>query len=228
MIGDPHCHTLASDGMVTAQQLVQAAVAAKLDLIAITDHDTMAAAWGDYTGITIIRGQEVTTRWPAQTHILGWYLREPVRAGMSIEDTVAAIHDQGGLAVIPHPFMPTYFASIQPSMLRRLIEKHSVDAIEMLSTVPTGRRRRRLLDAFYAQNRERLGAAVGSSDCHFGAHDLGVVVTRYEGDFRTAIKERTTTPARLRERRVPVGVAARQQWRALVELPLRRARDQLQ
>ncbi|HKW59026.1 MAG TPA: PHP domain-containing protein [Candidatus Dormibacteraeota bacterium] len=227
MIADPHCHTLASDGMVTAHELVEAAAAARLDLIAITDHDTMAEALGQHSGVTVVPGEEITTRWPGQTHIVGWFLREPVRSGMSIEDTVAAIHDQGGLAVIPHPFMPTYFGSIQPAMLRRLIEKHPIDAIEMMSTVPTGARRRRQLDEFYAANRERLGAAVGSSDCHFGAHDIGVVVTRYEGDFRTAVERRTTSPARLRDRNVPAGAAVRQQWRSLVQLPLRRLSGQL-
>ena len=227
MKADPHCHTLASDGMVTADELVTAAIAEKLDLIAITDHDTMAEAWGDHAGIAVVRGEEITTKWPAQTHVLGWFLEKPVRMGMSIEDTVAAIHDQGGLAVIPHPFMPTYFGSIQPSMLRRLIDKHAVDAIEMMSTVPMGRRRRRELDEFYAQNRARLGAAIGGSDCHFGAYDLGVVVTNYEGDFRTAIEQGTTRPERVRRRSVPAGVALRQQWRSLVQLPVRRLRGQL-
>jgi predicted metal-dependent phosphoesterase TrpH len=227
VIGDPHCHTLASDGMVTAKELVKAAVEARLDLIAITDHDTMAAAWGEHHGVTVIRGEEITTRWPAQTHVVGWFLEKPVRGGLSIEDTVAAIHDQGGLAMIPHPFMPTYFGSIQPSMLRRLIDKHRVDAIEMMSTVPTGGRRRQALHDFYARNEERLGAAVGASDCHFGAHDIGVIVTRYEGDFRKAVEQRTTRPERMRKRSVPAGVTLRQQWRSLVELPLRRLSGQL-
>jgi hypothetical protein len=218
--------------MVTPQQLVDAAVKAGLDVIAVTDHDTMASvretrARGEEAGLGVIAGEEITTRWPAQTHILAWFLREPVRGGMSIEDTVAAIHDQGALAVIPHPFMPTYFASIQPEMLRRLIEKQSVDAIEMMSTVPMGARRRRQLEAFYAENHGRLGAAVGSSDCHFGAHDIGVVVTRYDGDFRTAVEQRTTRPERSRPRRVPAGVALRQQFRSMVELPLRRLRGNL-
>ncbi len=224
---DPHCHTIASDGMVTARQLVAAAVAAGLDLIAITDHDTMAQAFGDYEGVTVVRGEEITTRWPAQTHVLGWFLEKRVPTGMSIEDTVDAIHDQGGLAVIPHPFMPTYFGSIQPSMLRRLIEKHQVDAIEMMSTVPMGRRRREQLEVFYSRNRERLGAAVGASDCHFGAHDIGVVITNYHGDFRTAIELGTTKPERVRPRNVPTGVVLRQQWRSLVQLPLRRLSGQL-
>ena len=232
MIADPHCHTVASDGMVTAAELVAAAVTAHVDLIAVTDHDTMASVrearqFGEAAGLAVVAGQEITTAWPAQTHILGWFLERPVRGGMSVEDTVDAIHDQGGLAVIPHPFMPLYFGSIQPAMLQRLIEKHAVDAVEMMSTVPIGARRRRLLEEFYARNRQRLGASVGASDCHFGPHDIGVVVTRYEGDFRAAVERRTTSPARLRARSVPVLVALRQQWQSLVELPLRRLRGQL-
>jgi predicted metal-dependent phosphoesterase TrpH len=231
-LADPHCHTLASDGMVTPRELVEAAVKAGLDLIAITDHDTMASArdvqaWAEHPGLSVVPGQEITTEWPAQTHILGWFLEKPVRGGMSIDDTVDAIHDQGGLAIVPHPFMPVYFGSIQPSMLRRLIEKHHVDGVEMMSTVPIGSWRRKKLHTFYATHQDRLGAAVGASDCHFGAHDIGVVVTRYEGDFRTAVEQRTTKPERMRSRHVPAGIALRQQWRSLVELPLRRARGQL-
>ena len=148
---------------------------------------------------------------------------------MSVEDAVRAIHAQGGLAIIPHPFMPVYFGSIQPGMLRRLIEVEPVDGIEMMFTGPIGRWRRRALDDFYAANQERLGAAVGGSDCHFGGHDLARVVTRYEGDFKTAVLQKATAPERNsnRRRRVPASLVARQQWRALVELPFRRLRGEL-
>ncbi len=233
MIADPHCHTVASDGMVTPTQLVEAAVKAHLDLIAVTDHDTMDSVKetqdrGASAGVAIVAGQEITTRWPAQTHIMGWFLQKPVKRGMSLEDTVDAIHDQGALAVVPHPFIPIYFGSIQPRMLVRLIERHPVDGIELMFTVPIGPSRRRELESFYAENRDRLGAAVGGSDCHFGAYDMGRVVTKYDGDFRTAIERRTTEPHRNRDAsRVPVGMALRQQWRALVELPVRRLRGDL-
>jgi len=36
LIADPHCHTTSSDGMVSPAELVKAAVAAHLDLIAVT------------------------------------------------------------------------------------------------------------------------------------------------------------------------------------------------
>jgi predicted metal-dependent phosphoesterase TrpH len=235
-LADPHCHTTASDGMVRPAELVAAALAAGLDLIAITDHDTMASAdevyqRGAEAGLAVVKGQEVTTRWPAQTHVLGWFLERPVPSGRSLEDTVAAIQEQGGLAVVPHPFMPTYFASCQPGMLARLIESRRLDGLELVHTAPTTRGRQRSLEAFYEAHVERLGAALGGSDSHFGRHDLGVVVCEFPGrtaeDFRTAVRQRRTRPRARGRRRVPAGLLARQQWRSLVRLPLGRLTGQL-
>jgi predicted metal-dependent phosphoesterase TrpH len=231
-LADPHCHTTASDGMVSPAELVAAAREAGLDLIAITDHDTMANARevrerGLAVGLAVVTGMEITTAWPAQTHVLGWFLDRPVASGRPLADTVAAIHDQGGLAVIPHPFMPTYFASCQPGALERLLERVAVDGIELVHTAPLGSARRARLQRFYAEHQERLGAAVGGSDSHFGARDLGLAVTEFGGatadDFRTALLQATTVARRTgRRRQIPPGLLARQQWRSLVELPVGR------
>ena len=228
-IADPHCHTTASDGMVSPAELVAAAVAARLDLIAVTDHDTMASVKevqerGAAAGLKVVAAQEVTTGWPAQTHMLGYFLERPVRSSMTLVDTVKAIHDAGGLAVVPHPFMPVYFGSIQPGMLRRLIDQQPVDGIEAMFTVPIGAIRRRTLDRFLADHAERLGAHIGGSDSHFGSHDIGRVLTTYEGDFRTALEQRRTQPRMGKRTPVPRGIALRQQWRALAIIPMRRLR----
>lgn len=236
-LADPHCHTFASDGMVAPADLVESAIAAGLSLIAVCDHDTMAAVdetaeRGAERGLAVVKGIEVTTKWPAQTHVLGWFLQKPVRGGMSLIDTVRAIHDQDGLAVIPHPFMPTYFASCQPSMLQQLIEREHIDGIETEFTPPISAGRRRALDAFYEAHADRLGARVGASDCHFGAYDIARVVTAYEGrtaeDFKEAVLSGRTEPVRRERRSVPLRLLAKQQFRGLVELPLRRLRGQLE
>lgn len=236
-LADPHCHTTASDGMASPEELVSAAQVAGLDLIAITDHDTMRNARevrerGEAIGLAVVMGMEVTTGWPAQTHVLAWFLEEAVPSGRSLAATVDAIHAQDGLAVIPHPFLPTYFASCQPGMLERLLETRSVEGIEVVHTAPTTPGRQARLERFYATHADRLGARVGGSDCHFGRHDMGVAVTEFPGataeDFRRAVLERTTTARRTERRRaIPLGLLARQQWRSLVELPVRRLRRDL-
>lgn len=64
---DLHTHSRASDGTQSPGELVRAAAAAGLDVVAITDHDT-AEGWDEAevtareTGIALVRGMEVSTR----------------------------------------------------------------------------------------------------------------------------------------------------------------------
>ena len=129
-IAEIHAHTLASDGMVSAVELVRAAAAIGLDVLCITDHDTIAELGpaieaGSALGVEVVRGEEVTASFPPGIHIVGLFLEHQIRMHMSVEDTVDAIHDAGGLAVIAHPFMPTWFASITPGRARTLLESHA-------------------------------------------------------------------------------------------------------
>src|SRR5919109_1093988 len=105
---DTHIHTCYSDGRGTVEEVLEwASRKAALDVIAVTDHNTVAGALEaallapDY-GLEVIVGEEVTSR---EGHILGLFLKERVPPGLSGLETVAAIHDQGGLAVAAHPFL---------------------------------------------------------------------------------------------------------------------------
>ncbi|HVC05114.1 MAG TPA: PHP domain-containing protein [Candidatus Acidoferrales bacterium] len=202
-LAEVHAHTLASDGMVSPEALVRAAAAIGLNVLCITDHDTMpdighAIELGASLGVDVVRGEEVTASFPPGIHIVGLFLERQVRMHMSVEDTVDAIHDAGGLAVIAHPFMPTWFASMTPGRARQLLESHRVDGIELRHTAPVLPGTWKQLDGFYAGHREELGAALGAGDSHFGEHDLGRVLTVFPGrtaaDLRRAIQRRTTSP----------------------------------
>jgi PHP domain len=202
-LAEVHAHTLASDGMVSADDLVRAAAAIRLNVLCITDHDTMpdiggAIELGASLGVDVVRGEEVTASFPPGIHIIGLFLEHQIRMHMSVEDTVDAIHDAGGLAVIAHPFMPTWFASMTPGKARQLLQTHRVDGIEMRHTAPVLPGTWKQLDTFYADHRAQLGAALGAGDSHFGEHDLGRVLTVFPGktaaDLRRAIEERTTSP----------------------------------
>jgi len=224
-----HAHTLSSDGMVSPAELVRAAASAGISVLCVTDHDTMAAcseavSAGEELGVEVVRGEEVTTAMPSGTHIVGLFLERPIRMGMSMEDTVDAIHDQGGLAILAHPFMPTYFASINERRARSLLATRSVDGIEVRHTAVMTPRGQRRLEGFYASHRERLGAALGAGDSHFGRHDLGRVVTVFPGrtaaDFRLALEARTTSPrAGLSPAGPPLSMRLAQQRRSLLWLP---------
>ena len=202
-MADPHAHTLASDGMVSARELVRAAAQAGVQVLAVTDHDTFrgvgeAVEAGLEFGVEVVPGEEVTTEPRANVHVLGLFLKGPVRMGRPVVDTIHAIRGQGGLAILAHPFMPTYFASITPAALRRLLARETVDGIELRHTALTLPQRIRELDAFYELHQDRLGAAIGSSDSHFGERDLARTVTVFPGrtarDLRQAIIDCQTRP----------------------------------
>jgi len=104
---DLHIHSILSDGGNTIRDiLAHAATATQMDVIAITDHDRIDGAQeaqqlGARYGLDVIVGEEVTAR---QAHVLAYFLRERVASGMSIAETTAAIHEQGGIAVLAHPY----------------------------------------------------------------------------------------------------------------------------
>ncbi|MFM2479965.1 PHP domain-containing protein [Celerinatantimonas sp. YJH-8] len=72
---DLHCHTTASDGALTPEELVLRAENQQLDYLAITDHDTTAAladAEQVARSVQIISGVEISTGWNSfDIHIVG-------------------------------------------------------------------------------------------------------------------------------------------------------------
>ena len=153
---ETHSHTRASDGMVTASELVRAAAKVGLSVLCITDHDVMsgeldeAVELGAELGVDVVRGEEVTCTFPPGTHVIGLFLTRPIRMHMSVLDTVDAIHDEGGLAIIAHPFMPTWFASMTPGQMRDLLERRTVDGVELRHT---DRKSTRLNSSHYSRSR---------------------------------------------------------------------------
>ncbi len=74
---DLHSHSTASDGTLTPDALVARAAGAGVDVLALTDHDTLdglhdAAEAAREAGVTLVPGVEVSVSWRGLTvHILG-------------------------------------------------------------------------------------------------------------------------------------------------------------
>jgi len=78
---DLHVHTTFSDGLLTPQQVVKKAFKLNLQVIAITDHDTVDGVLPalieakNYKRPEVIPGIELSTHWNDQeVHILGYYI----------------------------------------------------------------------------------------------------------------------------------------------------------
>ena len=81
MTADLHTHSTASDGQYTPSELVRLAKDQGIDVLALTDHDTIAgvneaAFVGEALGIKVIRGVELSAKEHHSFHILGYGFRD--------------------------------------------------------------------------------------------------------------------------------------------------------
>ena len=201
---DLHIHTHFSDGADAPAQVVEHARMRGLSVIAITDHDRIDgaqiavrhAAW--YPGVDVIVGEEVSSR---SGHILGLFLKTRVRPGMSAADTVAAIHDQDGLAIAAHPYWRAKRAHHRrlPSSIGDFMVEVDFDAVEVMNGGYTPSML--LANRRAAWTNEHMGLAeVGGSDAHV-KQAVGSAVTLFEGGSARALRkavELGATKARLR------------------------------
>ncbi len=95
---DLHTHTTASDGQYTPSELAALAKTRGLDVLAVTDHDTIAgvdaaAAAGARLGLRVIRGVELSAKEYPNFHILGYGFRPDAPALSSLCEKLRAGRD---------------------------------------------------------------------------------------------------------------------------------------
>lgn len=123
-----HLHSDYSfDSNSSPRSILKAARREGVDCVALTDHDEIAGAIALQAlgGVRVIIGEEISS---AAGHIIGLFLHERVSPGMSATDTLNAIHDQGGVALAPHPFCTLCEGSLGEN-LESLADR--LDAIEV-------------------------------------------------------------------------------------------------
>ncbi|HEX8940121.1 MAG TPA: PHP-associated domain-containing protein [Candidatus Limnocylindrales bacterium] len=199
---DLHVHTVASDGTAGVEEiLAHVERATDLDVVAITDHERIDAALAARTiarargfRVEVVVGEEVTTR---GGHLLALFLEERIAPFRSLRSTIAAVHEQDGLAIPAHPLFP-YPMCASGRTLHRLLHDPDPqvrpDALETFNPTTFGRPVHDRVVAFAA---EASLAAVGGSDAHDLAA-LGTCWTAFPGgsaaQLRAAILSGRTAP----------------------------------
>jgi predicted metal-dependent phosphoesterase TrpH len=147
----------------------------------------------------VIVGEEVSSR---DGHILALFLEARIKPGMPAAATVNAIHEQGGIAIAPHPFWRTVrqVRSGPVHGVGWLAAELDFDAVEVENATP----------GFYVFNRLArrlnlgLGAPeIGSSDAHI-LDAIGRAFTEFTGrtaeELKAAIRCGETEAGRSRYR----------------------------
>jgi len=194
---DIHMHTTASDGFATVKELLNHITSmGTLDVIAITDHDVMdSSLWAyehrhDYP-FDIIPGVEVSS---SEGHVLALWVTHPIAKGLSLKETVSAIHKQGGMAILAHPFEVVVCADALYRYLRHpeSVREAGIDAIEVHNAGAVTPGNNLLARRLAAKLKMPM---VGNSDGH-SLEAIGRGTTRFVGhtaeDFRSAVTRRAT------------------------------------
>ncbi len=129
---DLHMHTDHSPDCATpVDTVLETAKARGLGAIAVTDHNEVSGALEAREradGIKVIVAEEVKTA--DQGEVIGLFIEEKIPRGMTLRETIAEIHRQGGLAYVPHPFDRMHSVPDYEHLLEVVEE---IDAIEVFN-----------------------------------------------------------------------------------------------
>jgi predicted metal-dependent phosphoesterase TrpH len=99
-----HCHTIYSkDSLTSPDRLVKACRRKGIDRVVVTDHNTIAGARAAHALAPelVIVGEEIKT---TRGEILGAYVTEEIPAGLSPQETIHRLKEQGAFISVSHPF----------------------------------------------------------------------------------------------------------------------------
>jgi hypothetical protein len=189
---DLHSHTLWSkDCIMPFEQIIALCENRGIDKIAITDHNTAdgALALQKIAPELVIVGEEIMT---TKGELLAYFVQESIPRGLSPEETIRRLRDQGAIISVSHPLDRLRNGAWQEADLREIIDQ--VDALEVFNA--------RCL--FAADNDKALALAgefdlpgTAGSDAHT-APEYGQAMARlrpFDGsaDFLVALREADVT-----------------------------------
>ena len=190
---DLHIHSnYSKDAFSSVKEILEKADEINLDIIAITDHDTMegvkeAEKITSQFKVKLIKGEEIETK---EGHLIGLFIENFISPGKPILDTVREIHQQGGLSIVPHP-LARFSQGISLETLSQVFEE--VDGIETFNASWLGWINRKKVEKLNSQLFHL--AQIGGSDAHI-LRQIGKGYTIFEGkppsDLYSAIKNKTT------------------------------------
>jgi predicted metal-dependent phosphoesterase TrpH len=222
---DLHCHSFFSgDGVSSPEALIESARKKGLHGFALTDHNTcdgikyllekgfMRENGRPVDGFLIIPGVEVTT---AEGHLLCIGVMLPFLKGTPAADVCKLTHEQGGLAIPPHPF-DLFRAGIRQSVLDQL----QIDALEVFNAATTLKRYNRQAFA-YAQMRN-LPMTSGSDAHHEAAIGTAYTILKTDDFTLRGILTQIVKSNELSQRYLTPSASLRKTWNNWLRLRRRR------
>ena len=160
---DSHIHSEYSpDSFAKIDDILKKAREESIDIIAISDHNTVdgtseVVRKTNGTDILAIPSVEISS---SHGHILGFGCEDYIPKGLSPQETIDKIHQQGGLAIIPHPYCFYRHGLLCKSDYKEL----KIDAIEVKNA--------RFIVGYCNNKAKKLSKkekipSLGASDAHY-------------------------------------------------------------
>ena len=198
---DLHIHSMYSyDGTASISAILKfVADFTDLNVIAITDHDTMegvpeALDLAPYYNLEVIPGCEVSS---SDGHVLCLFIEQPIPPGLSLLETVLMVGKQGGICIAAHP-MAKGINSLRFETIRKVL--NHPDAAKILVGVEAfngGLVYTRKNPSIQQESSTLPLAQLGNSDSHI-LQMIGQGSSYYHGytsnDLKNAIISHTTIP----------------------------------
>lgn len=128
---DLHCHSWFSrDCLMNPRAIIETARVRGLDKLAITEHNNVEGAryLKRLAPDLIIIGEEVKS---SAGEFIAYFVQEEVPKGLSPEETLTRLREQGAVISIPHPADSFRRSALGEANARRFIDQ--VDAIEVFN-----------------------------------------------------------------------------------------------
>jgi predicted metal-dependent phosphoesterase TrpH len=129
---DLHIHTKYSmDCQTPLEKIIERCGELGINCIAIADHGTAEGAleMQKIAPFKVIVAEEILT---TQGEIMGMFLKETIPSGITPEEAVKRIREQGGLVNIPHPFETFRGSALKEKALNEIIK--DIDLVEVLNS----------------------------------------------------------------------------------------------
>jgi predicted metal-dependent phosphoesterase TrpH len=133
---DLHNHTHHSyDAQIRPADYERAHAAGLVDVVAITDHNTITGALElrERATLPVLVGQEIDT---GDGELIGLFLEEPVPAGLPAIETAERIRAQGGLVYLQHPFYRLVRGRMRDTVREELRGRGLLDVVESANGGP--------------------------------------------------------------------------------------------
>jgi predicted metal-dependent phosphoesterase TrpH len=131
MRADLHVHSCYSpDSTTSLEEMIETTHRRGLGKIAVTDHNRLEGALRsrDMAPDLVIVGEEIRT---TEGELLCLFLEEEVPGGLSPEETIARVRDQGGVVGISHPMDQLRREAVGKGVLTRI--RDQLDCVEVFN-----------------------------------------------------------------------------------------------